>query len=77
MAAPDRGPGPARPEWRPSARDLEILRLMVDGLTIEAVARRLRVSDRTVRRRLQASADELGVGSTLQVVVEAVRRRLV
>jgi DNA-binding NarL/FixJ family response regulator len=67
----------AERHWQPSQRDLEILRLLVDGMTLEAIGRRLSVSERTIRRRLQAAADALGVDSTLQVVVEAVRRRLI
>jgi DNA-binding NarL/FixJ family response regulator len=63
--------------WNPDPRDLQILRFLIEGLTTEAIARRLDISDRTVRRRLQSSADALGVSSTLQVVVEAVRRRLI
>jgi len=69
--------GSGTDRWKPSARDLEIMRLLVDGLTLESIARRLDVSERTVRRRLQATADALGVDSTLQAIVEAVRRGLI
>jgi DNA-binding NarL/FixJ family response regulator len=33
---------------------LDILRLLAQGLTIEAIARRLNVSERTVRRKVRA-----------------------
>ena len=39
---------------------LDILRLLAQGLTIEAIARRLNVSERTVRRKVRAVAVELG-----------------
>jgi DNA-binding NarL/FixJ family response regulator len=65
--------GPARP---PGA-DLEILRLLADGLTVDVVARRVGMSERTVRRRLRAMADETGVATTMELVVYAVRSRLI
>lgn len=63
--------------WRPEDLDLEILRLLSQGLTTHAIARRAGISERTVRRRLRAVADELGVDSSIQVVVHAVRAGLI
>jgi DNA-binding NarL/FixJ family response regulator len=57
--------------------DLVILGHLADGKTVEHVARRLDVSERTVRRRLRVIADHLGVDSTIEVVVHAVRRGLI
>jgi DNA-binding NarL/FixJ family response regulator len=57
--------------------DLEILGLIAGGHTTEVVGRRLGLSERTVRRRLRAVADELGVGSTMEAVVHAVRAGLI
>jgi DNA-binding NarL/FixJ family response regulator len=57
--------------------DLVILGHLADGKTVEYVARRLEVSERTVRRRLRVLADDLGVDSTIEVVVTAVRRGLI
>ena len=51
--------------------------LDAEGQTTDAVARRLGVSERTVRRRLRAVADLLGVGSTMEAVVSAVRAGLI
>jgi DNA-binding NarL/FixJ family response regulator len=56
---------------------LDILSLLAQGLTVEAIARRLNVSERTVRRRVRAVTVELGVDSTIEAVVWAVRQRLI
>lgn len=63
--------------WAPGELDLTILRLLSQGLTTHAIARRTDVSERTVRRRLRAVADELGVDSSIEVVVHAVRHGLI
>jgi len=63
--------------WSPDHDERELLRLLAEGLTTEAVARRKCISERTVRRRLRALADEIGVDSTIQVVVRAVRDDLI
>lgn len=57
--------------------ELAVLALVSRGLTVTAVARRLEISERTVRRRLRTAADDLGVDSTIEAVVAAVRRRLI
>jgi DNA-binding NarL/FixJ family response regulator len=46
-------------------------------LTVETVARRLDMSDRTLRRRVRAIADDLGVDSTIEAIVWAVRHQLI
>jgi DNA-binding NarL/FixJ family response regulator len=61
----------------PTLADLEILRLVSRGFTSDAVARRVGLSERTVRRRLRAMGDEAGVGTTIELVVQAVRRDLI
>lgn len=60
-------------DWRPTALDIEILRLLSRGHTTHTIARRVGVSERTVRRRLRSVADEIGVESSIEVVVHAVR----
>ncbi|WP_134740972.1 helix-turn-helix domain-containing protein [Nocardioides sp. 503] len=67
----------ARATWRPEPADLEVLSLLAGGLTVDAVARRQGVSERTVRRRLRSIADQIGVDSTIEAVVHAVRSRLI
>ena len=73
------GPASARAAstWSPVPDDLELLRLLAAGQTVDTIARRLGVSERTVRRRLRALADAIGVDSTIEAVVFAVRSRLI
>ncbi|MET8353845.1 MULTISPECIES: helix-turn-helix domain-containing protein [unclassified Micromonospora] len=54
--------------------DLRLLRLLATGLPLETVARRSGLSERTVRRRIRAICDRLGVTAPIQAVVWAVRR---
>lgn len=56
--------------------ELEVLRLMAEGLTVEAVARRLEVSERTVRRKARAACASVGVDTTVEAIVWAVRHHL-
>lgn len=61
----------------PTGDDLRLLALLADGLPMDAVARRLELSERTVRRRTRALCDRLGVSTPIQAVVWAVRNRLI
>ena len=63
--------------WEPTADDVRILRMLSEGQTTDAIARRMGLSERTVRRRLRTIADEIGVDSTIETVVYAVRSRLI
>ncbi|MDQ7909034.1 LuxR C-terminal-related transcriptional regulator [Phytohabitans sp. ZYX-F-186] len=56
--------------------DLTLLRLIAEGLPIESVARRVDMSERTVRRRTRAICDRLGVPAPISAVVWAVRHGL-
>ena len=56
--------------------DLEVLRLLATGLSLESVARHLDLSERTVRRRTRALCDRLGVGTPIEAIVWAARRGL-
>ncbi|GAA3730912.1 LuxR C-terminal-related transcriptional regulator [Plantactinospora mayteni] len=56
--------------------ELALLRLLAQGLPVDAVARRLEMSERTVRRRTRAICDRLGVPAPISAVVWAVRHGL-
>lgn len=56
--------------------DLELLRLLARGLPLNTVARRLRTSERTVRRRAKGICDRLGMGAPIEAVVWAAKRGL-
>jgi DNA-binding NarL/FixJ family response regulator len=60
-----------------TAQDVELLALLAAGLPMEAVARRVSASERTVRRRVRAICDRLGCATTIQAIVWATRRGLV
>jgi DNA-binding NarL/FixJ family response regulator len=59
-----------------SGTDVELLRLLAQGLPMDSVARRLVTSERTVRRRTRAICTRLGVAAPIQAVVWAARRGL-
>ncbi|MEV8377168.1 LuxR C-terminal-related transcriptional regulator [Kribbella sp. NPDC056861] len=56
--------------------DLQLLRLLATGLPLDSVARRLDLSERTVRRRTRAACDRLGFGTAVEAIVWAARRGL-
>jgi DNA-binding NarL/FixJ family response regulator len=60
-----------------SRQDVELLGLLARGLPLDAVARRLNTSERTVRRRVKAICDRLGVTASIEAVVWAARQGLV
>jgi DNA-binding NarL/FixJ family response regulator len=54
-----------------SEQDVAPLRLLAKGLPAEAVARRLRISERALRRRTRPICARLGVGAPIHAVVWA------
>jgi two-component system nitrate/nitrite response regulator NarL len=83
-AAPDygaggraRGPGnqPLVEELTP--RELEVLRLMAEGLPNKTIASRLGVSEHTIKFHVNAILGKLGVASRTEAVVHATRRGLI
>lgn len=60
-----------------SERIGQVVALLARGMKDEAVARRLGVSTRTMRRLVAATMEELGAESRFQAGIEAVRRGLV
>jgi len=75
MANPS--PASSRVATELSHQDLELLKLLAGGLPLDAVARRMGKSERTVRRRVRGICDQLGVGTSIQAVAWAARRGLV
>ncbi|MCW2598051.1 MAG: helix-turn-helix transcriptional regulator [Jatrophihabitans sp.] len=55
------------------AEETELVRLLAEGLVLDAVARRMALSERTVRRRIRALCDRFEVDTPVQVVVLAAR----
>jgi DNA-binding NarL/FixJ family response regulator len=53
-------PAPTSRLYTLSPRELELLRLVADGLTNEAIGRRLYLSERTVERHLSNAYTKLG-----------------
>jgi DNA-binding NarL/FixJ family response regulator len=75
MADPD--PASSGLATKLSHQDVELLRLLAGGLPLDAVARRMGKSERTVRRRVRGICDQLGLGTSIQAVAWAARRGLV
>jgi DNA-binding NarL/FixJ family response regulator len=65
-----------RPETL-TPRELEVLRLLVEGLTNKAIAGRLGISDHTVKFHIGAILGKLGAASRTEAVTLAVRQGLV
>lgn len=57
-----------------SAREREVLRLIVDGLPNREIARRLYISPRTVKAHVFQILRKMGVSSRTQAAIEAIRR---
>jgi len=67
---------PLAPAGALSRRELEVLRLMTQGLNTSGIAERLTVSRATVRNHVQNILGKLGVHSRLEAVAFAARHRL-
>ncbi|MGP4000270.1 response regulator transcription factor [Streptomyces sp. 8N706] len=64
----------AEPERLPTEAERQLLRMLVEGLTDQAVARRLGMSDRTVRRVVAQLMERLSAVSRFEAGVRAVER---
>jgi DNA-binding NarL/FixJ family response regulator len=60
-----------------TARELEVLALMAEGLTNKRIAERLHISDQTVKFHVAAISGKLGAVNRTDAVRRAVRRGLV
>ena len=65
------------PIERMTARELQVLELLTDGLSNKAIAARLGVSDETVKFHLSSILGKLGVANRTQAVRRAIRMGLV
>jgi DNA-binding CsgD family transcriptional regulator len=70
----ERQPGAVRDTFGLSPRELEVLQLVVQGLTDAEVGDRLFISPRTVGRHLQSIYNKLGVGSRTAAAAYAFER---
>jgi len=73
--APQEKPAGESPALTP--RELDVLRLLVDGCETIEIGRRLHVSPSTVKHHVSSTLDKLGVENRVQAAVKAVREGLV
>ena len=76
LAALDRSRD-AGPIERMTARELQVLELLVDGLSNKAIAAHLGVSDETVKFHLSSILGKLGASNRTEAVKRAIRMGLV
>lgn len=57
-----------------SIEEVRLLSHLASGMTADVAARRLDLSPRTLRRRVRAVCDRLGVETSIQAVVWAAKR---
>jgi DNA-binding NarL/FixJ family response regulator len=72
-----KAPEDARQEIKLSERELEVLRLVVEGYDNASISRQLHISPHTVKNHVAKVIDKLGVSNRLSASVEALRRGLI
>ena len=65
------------PTGKLTARELDVLRLLAEGLQHEEIGRRLGISSETVRTHLRKASDRLGATTRTQAVATALRLGLI
>jgi NarL family two-component system response regulator LiaR len=68
---------PPEPEYHLTERELELLRLLVDGLSNSEIADRLTISLSTVKFHISSILNKLGVSSRTEAAVLALEKHLV
>lgn len=71
------GRAPDEPPEDLTAREVEVLNLMAEGLTNKAIARRLGITDHTVKYHVNAILGKLAAQSRTEAVVRATRLGLI
>jgi DNA-binding NarL/FixJ family response regulator len=66
-----------RPSLELTAREVRVVQLLSAGMTDEAIARRLGIADRTVRRSVAELLKKVGAESRFGLAIECARRGLV
>ncbi len=72
-----RAEAPGSPVEALTPREIEVLRLMAEGLPNKAIARQLGISEHTVKFHVNAILGKLGVESRTEAVVRATRQGLI
>ncbi len=65
------------PNGKLTPRELDVLRLLAEGLQHEEIGRRLGISSETVRTHLRKASDRLGASTRTQAVATALRLGLI
>jgi DNA-binding NarL/FixJ family response regulator len=60
-----------------TAREIDVLALLAEGLSYEQIGLRLAISGETVRTHVRKATDRLGAGTTTEAVATALRKRLI
>lgn len=66
-----------RPASRLTAREVDVLTLLAEGLSHEAIGGRLEIASETVRTHARKAADRLGAKTRTQAVATAIRLGLI
>ena len=83
LSLPDRAPSRSEGAGRAALvepltpRELEVLRLMAEGLPNKTIAARLEISEHTVKFHVNTILGKLGVASRTEAVVRATRLGLI
>jgi DNA-binding NarL/FixJ family response regulator len=60
-----------------TAREIDVLALLAEGLSYEQIGLRLTISGETVRTHVRKATNRLGAGTTTEAVATALRKRLI